>query len=363
MYNHVNCAGNHADGEHVCSFGYVNGAFLLGEFKPEKKIFMKILHGFEKYYPPGELLLLKWTLYRVKNAVKVFWKLLLGIMNELGYMWNKVDPCLYYKWNPTIGLIVWLSFIDDMLIICKEEGMAIQFTGTVGCDDISPLKEYIGTKIDVNHATKSLKITQPLLMDELTFDKPNTKPEVPATGGTHLTSEGPNLCVEAQMRYCSHVGKLLYLVKWSHLEIVNSMYELTRFMTKAFPGSIKGMELVMQHMLTYPECSMVVQPDGEWDGSKEFEFEIDRILDLGDATEPKSHKCCGGLQVFINKAPIAHKSEMQPHVLLSMAEGELIAAVEAAQIMLFAMCVMEDIGLHVKKLMILWVDCFRVHWI
>ena len=40
-----------------------------------------------------------------------------------------------------------------------------------------------------------------------------------------------------------------------------------------------------------------------------------------------------------------------------MAEGELIAAVEAAQIMLCTMHVMEDIGLHVKKLMILQVDC------
>ena len=113
----------------------------------------------------------------------------------------------------------------------------------------------------------------------------------------------------------------------------------------------------MQHVLTYLECSMVMQLDGEWDGSKEFEFEIDGILDLGDMTEPELCKCCGGLQVFVNKAPIAHKSKMQPSVSLSMAEGELIAAVEVAQIMLFAMHVMEDISLHVKKPMILWVDC------
>ena len=49
--------------------------------------------------------------------------------------------------------------------------------------------------------------------------------------------------------------------------------------------------------------------------------------------------------------------KMQPSVSLSMVEGEFIAAVEAAQIMLFAMCVMEDISLHVNKLMILQVDC------
>ena len=50
---------------------------------------------------------------------------------------------------------------------------------------------------------------------------------------------------------------------------------------------------------------------------------------------------------------------MQPSVSLSMAEGELIALVVGAQIMLFAIRVMEDIGLRVKKLMILHIDCNR----
>ena len=70
------------------------------------------------------------------------------------------DPCLYYKWDPMIGLIVCLSFIINIHIVCKEEGMSMvkeQFTVTVDCDDIGPMKEYIGMKIDVNHATRSLK--------------------------------------------------------------------------------------------------------------------------------------------------------------------------------------------------------------
>ena len=105
------------------------------------------------------------------------------------------------------------------------------------------------------------------------------------------------------------------------------------------------------------------QPEGHWDGSKDFQLEIDGILDSGDATELESHKQCGGLQVFLSKAPIAHKGKMQPSVSLSMAEGELIAAVEAAQIMLLAMCVLEDIGLCIKKLMILCIDCKKELWI
>ena len=41
--------------------------------------------------------------------------------------------------------------------------------------------------------------------------------------------------------------------------------------------------------------------------------------------------------MFLNKAPITHKGKMQGSVSLSMAEGELIAACEVAQIMLFSM--------------------------
>ena len=56
----------------------LNGAFLLGQFKPTDRIYMKIPLGFEKFYPLGGLLFFKCTLYGVKNAAKTFWKLLLG---------------------------------------------------------------------------------------------------------------------------------------------------------------------------------------------------------------------------------------------------------------------------------------------
>ena len=67
-------------------------------------------------------------------------------MNELGYVQDWADPCLYWKLDPKLGLIVWLSFIDDILIACKEAGMNMakqQFTETVYCDDISPMNERV----------------------------------------------------------------------------------------------------------------------------------------------------------------------------------------------------------------------------
>ena len=100
-----------------------------------------------------------------------------------------------------------------------------------------------------------------------------------------------------------------------------------------------------------------MQPDTDWDGNEGFLFTVDGMSDSGDATKPELRRCCGGLQVFLNKSPIAHKSKMQSSASLSMAEDKLIAACDAAQIMLFVMHVLEDMGLHVKKPMILCVDC------
>ena len=106
----------------------------------------------------------------------------------------------------------------------------------------SHMHEYIGTRIDIDQSNETLKITQPVLvqslMDESTFSEPNAWPETPAMAGMHLMASGIKLCVAAQTRCCSGVGKLLYLVKWSHREIVNSVRELTWFMTKVFPNCV-----------------------------------------------------------------------------------------------------------------------------
>ena len=76
--------------------------------------------------------------------------------------------------------------------------------------------------------------------------------------GTHLMNSGPKLCGATQMRYRSGVGKLLYLIKWSQPEITNSIWELTCFMTEAYPNCMKGMEHVMQHILCMPERGLVM---------------------------------------------------------------------------------------------------------
>jgi len=96
------------------------------------------------------------------------------------------------------------------------------------------VQDYIGCKIDVDVEKRSLKFTQPVLVQSLTDefkDIPQRKsPLVPAKPGDILTKceDSERLTPEMHTRYRTAVGKLLYLVKHSRPDIANAVRELAR---------------------------------------------------------------------------------------------------------------------------------------
>ena len=92
----------------------VKGAFLHGEFEDEESIYMKKPEGFEHIYSAGMVLLLLKTIYGLKQAAKAFWTRLLIAFAQMYFKRNAADPCIYYKWTKH-GLVIWVSWIDDLL--------------------------------------------------------------------------------------------------------------------------------------------------------------------------------------------------------------------------------------------------------
>ncbi len=72
----------------------VKGAFLHGEFKDGEIIYMKVPHGFEKFYPDDVVLKLKECIYGLKQATMAFWYQLLLYMKSRGMTQCTADPCL-----------------------------------------------------------------------------------------------------------------------------------------------------------------------------------------------------------------------------------------------------------------------------
>ncbi len=128
----------------------VKGAFLYGEFEEGEKVYIKIPLGFEEFYDRSTVLLLKKTLYGLKQATMAFYRKLLAATANIGLKCSTADPCLHYKWVEG-RLVIMISWIDDNinpgpsdLVMRIKNDLMKQFE----CDDCGCLKEYVGNKID-----------------------------------------------------------------------------------------------------------------------------------------------------------------------------------------------------------------------
>ncbi len=127
----------------------VKGAFLYGEFEDDKKIYIKILLGFEKFYSSDTVILLKKMHFGLKQTVMAFYRKLLIATQNIGLKRSIADSCLYCKWERG-SLVIMISWIDNYMILGPEVWV-MQFKADLmkqfKCNNCGHLKEYVGNKI------------------------------------------------------------------------------------------------------------------------------------------------------------------------------------------------------------------------
>ena len=342
----------------------VCGAFLLGDFEPGHQIYIEVPQGFEKYYPPGVVLLLNKTLYGLKQSAMQFWKLTVRAFKAMGFTRSKADACLQFMWT-TAGLLIWITWVDDCLCIgpkeevLKAKSKLSEFFDTEEC---GTLEEYIGMKVEWNQGNKSLKLTQPVLLQSFQdeFDLPGDKPPNPASQGEILQkgkNDSETVSAKLHKLYRKGVGKLSHMARWTRPEILNRVRELSRFLHAPTQTHVNRMYRVMDYVVATALRGWFMQPTGTWDGKdRDFLFKLFGRSDSDYGVDPETRRSVSGGSTFLQDVCICARSRMQSCVTLSVTEAEFVAAVEVAQDMLFAMRVLESMGLKVEKPMILEMD-------
>jgi hypothetical protein len=128
-------------------------------------------------------------------------------------------------------------------------------------------------------------------------------------------------------------------------------------MQGAMEAHMKAMHQTMKPCVGAPNRGMFLKPNATWDEDPDFEFVISGRSDSDHAKDLEKRRSVSGCSVILCGAPVSCASRMQGHdVTLSVTEAELAAATACSQDMLFAMRVLESIGLTVKKPMTLEVD-------
>jgi hypothetical protein len=233
---------------------------------------------------------------------------------------------LYYKWT-VVGLILWVSWIDDCLVLGPAPEVAKaqkQMTDRFNRDVTGNMDEYVDRKLERNLEAGSVRFTQPVQLqsfqDEFNLPKVKDKPNIPAEAGQVLPKpeEGVVLPVEEQKTYRSGVGKLLHVMRWSRPDVLNAVRELSRFMMVAAPQQMKAMYRVMSYCVATPKRALVLKPERKWDGSPTFQFRIRGKADSTFASCPTTMRSIGGQTTLLEGAPVIIRSKMKSIVALSV---------------------------------------------
>jgi hypothetical protein len=184
---------------------------------------------------------------------------------------------LIFKQNQEKELSIWISWVDDLLTVGKasvvtraKNDMMKQFE----CNNVGKIEEFLGNKIEIDYVSKTVKFTQPVLLQSLNdeFVLKKVKVKLPVTAGSILSYKGVGvkyLSPEKQRDFWSGMGKLLHLSKWSRPDIKNSVRELSRGMTQA---TEEAMQRVMAYCMATPSRGLLLAPEVQWSGREDEEL-------------------------------------------------------------------------------------------
>ena len=146
---------------------------------------------------------------------------------------------------------------------------------------------------------------------------------------------------------------LLYLVKHTRPDIVNTVRELSKALDLPSPCAYKSMLRVVKFVLDTRNLAIRIKPTpfGE-----ELLWEIVAFSDSDFAGDSETRISTVGFVLYLMGVPIIWKSKGMKSVTLSSSEAEYVALSEAAKEVKFVYQVMRSFELNVKLPIVIRVD-------
>ena len=339
----------------------VEGAFLQGRFTDGEVLHMEVPDGMTQYYGDRSdtVLLLNVPLYGTKQAAHCFYAALVEAIKKRQYARSKADPCLYYV---TVDgqLALMVSWVDDLILLGPQKVVDVMkkdLGEAFVCKAEGPLKEFVGSKIDLSRDANGLgtaKFTQPVLVqklaDEYHVEVGAKPPTTPANAGLVLVKGDGSwpLDEKAITEYRSATATCMYMMRWSRPDIYNATRGQARHMSAPRYPHLKALEKLMRYIVATKERGLVLKPNRTWNGDVSHKFVIHGRSDSDYAANTDDRRSISGGRVCLEGCPVIFRSQTQKFVTLSVTEAEGAAGVMTAQDMLYVYRLLESIGLQVE---------------
>ena len=134
---------------------------------------MKIPEGYDevinKDVDKEDYLIWQKAIHGLVQAARQFWKKIVDKMQEGGFQLSKADPCMLNKEDEK-GICIIIVYIDDMLIIGKEEPIDVAIKvlqGHFQAKDPTSWEDYLGVYIVQSDDGKKAWLGQPTIIKSL----------------------------------------------------------------------------------------------------------------------------------------------------------------------------------------------------
>ncbi len=111
---------------------------------------------------------------------------------------------------------------------------------------------------------------------------------VPGTVLKKPVEDGNILSDENQTILRSGIGKLMYHMQYSRLDITQAVRDLARHMTLGDDTHLQAMLRCMQYLTCTKDAGLLLKPAQKWDGTNQFQFKIRGRLDSDYAKDTQT---------------------------------------------------------------------------
>ncbi len=130
-----------------------------------------------------------------------------------------------------------------------------------------------------------------------------------------------------QSKLRSGIGKLLWHMQYSRPGILQAVHDLAKHMTRGDKSHMDAMLQCMQYLKCTKDAGLFLKPERKWDGNDSFQFKINGRSDSDYAKGTQTRQSITGYAVYVEGAPVMHRSATRRQLPYLLAKAELNAAV------------------------------------
>ena len=281
------------------------------------------------------------SLYGLKQAARVWFKVLEGDLKRLGFHTIEGIECLFVR-HSSDGVIYILAYVDDVLVMstsliqikwAKEKLMELY-----KMTDLGELESFLGVEISRDRSRRIIQLTQGGYIEKILskFGMDKCK-DVKTPAETHLREESSQGC-GTSIPFRQAVGSLMYLAIRTRPDISSAVGAVARHVENPTFADWKAVKRILRYIKGTASYGLVLGSDTTQS------ILLEGYSDADWGGDPEDRKSVSGFVVQLCKSSISWRSIKQKAVALSTAEAEYMALSEVAKEIIWLRRVLKQLG-------------------